>query len=393
MAVFLSHSRKDKSLEVFRLLLEDLALMRVDYWIDERLGGGQPWWDEILLQIRESELVLIALSPKSLKSQACRREWSYAEAVNRLLLPVAVAEVPSWQVPESIAQHQILDYTKRSSSEAGVTTAMRLRDAIEGLRSKESPLPEPLPTPPDVPTSYLAEIQPFLDQKDLSYSEQERFLVEVRQHLDVEDDDRQVLIGALSQFRSRPDVAVRVANELDEMIARIGGTRSGTLTPKPGKPRQEPRVSPEAGDQDESPTEVENPTFVASKVSHFDAPGLDLEWMASHLVDWYEGQNLEAQWDRNGERYVVQCRDRRSWVRWTGAGAALTVVLGLDDHELTVEIGGAKWIDKVAAGGVATFLLWPAAIPAAVGGYRQATLPKRTLEEVGRQVARLVDSG
>jgi hypothetical protein len=51
-----------------------------------------------------------------------------------------------------------------------------------------------------------------------------------------------------------------------------------------------------------------------------------------------------------------------------GAGVALTVVLWADGDDLAVEIGGAKWMDKAAAGAVAWFVLWPAIIPAAIGG-------------------------
>ena len=53
-----------------------------------------------------------------------------------------------------------------------------------------------------------------------------------------------------------------------------------------------------------------------------------------------------------------------------------------DGDDLAVEIGGAKWMDKAAAGAVAWFVIWPAIIPAAIGGVKQATLPARTLRYV-----------
>jgi hypothetical protein len=77
----------------------------------------------------------------------------------------------------------------------------------------------------------------------------------------------------------------------------------------------------------------------------------------------------------------VQCRSK-TWARRLGAGAALTVVLTADGDELAVEIGGGKWMDKVAAAGVAWFIAWPALIPAAMGGYKQATLPSKTLQNI-----------
>jgi hypothetical protein len=51
-----------------------------------------------------------------------------------------------------------------------------------------------------------------------------------------------------------------------------------------------------------------------------------------------------------------------------------------------VEIGGGKWMDKVAAAGVAWFVLWPALIPATVGGWKQATLPTKTLDYIERMI-------
>jgi hypothetical protein len=55
------------------------------------------------------------------------------------------------------------------------------------------------------------------------------------------------------------------------------------------------------------------------------------------------------------------------------------VILSSDGDELAMEIGGGKWMDRVAAAGVAWFIAWPALIPAAMGGYKQATLPSKTL--------------
>jgi hypothetical protein len=48
MSVFISRSRKDVGLPEFELLLSDLDLMRQQVWFDERLTGGQAWWDEVL---------------------------------------------------------------------------------------------------------------------------------------------------------------------------------------------------------------------------------------------------------------------------------------------------------------------------------------------------------
>jgi hypothetical protein len=381
VTVFVSHSRRDKELPEFDLLTSDLALMRASYWIDEQLGGGQQWWDEILTQIRASSVVLVVLTPRSLKSDACRREWSYARSLGRPLLPVRLADIAQWQIPDYVAESQLLDYLQRASSDAGVATAMKLRDAIERFEQSARPLPDPLPDPPGMPLAVLGELQPVLDKKDLTFAEQERFLNDLRGHLDVEDDERTHLVGALKQFRGRPDIAVRIREELDQIIERLVSEGPVPDPPvDPGVPANGNGVP--HGQANGSGNGTPQPTTTRS--AHFSVRGVDLQQLAVNLTDWYASQSLQAQWSREGRRYVVQCREQRAWARWVGAGAALTVVLSATADELTVEIGGAKWADKLAATGVGAFIFWPAAVTAAVGSYRQAVLPNKTLEHIER---------
>ena len=381
MSVFISHSRKDRAVPEFGLLLSDLALMRTEHWIDDRLGGGQLWWDEILSQIRQADVVLVVLTEKSLKSEACRREWIYARAVRRPLLPVRLSEVASWQIPDFISESQILDYSQRSDPGFGVASAMQLRDAIERMSREAPPLPDPLPEQPGVPPSYGNAFGPILEKKELTLAEQQQFVQEVRGHLDVEDDEKGVLLGALREFRARPDITVRVADEVDEIIARLSAQAAD------GRPTTP--VAPAPAVTDGAPPGGLDTPVATDKVKHFHAPGLDVQRLAVDLQSWYAGDSYQSQWYRDGRRYVIQSREGRSWVRWVGAGAALTVVLSMNGDELTVEIGGAKWGDKLAAGGVGMLILWPAAITAAVGSYRQAQLPGRTLEHIEQVIPTL----
>lgn len=59
---------------------------------------------------------------------------------------------------------------------------------------------------------------------------------------------------------------------------------------------------------------------------------------------------------------------------------ALTVrFICLEGTKLAIEMGEAKWVDKGAVMAVSMFVLWPLAITAVVGIYRQKQLPKKII--------------
>jgi len=64
--------------EGVRALLHGVRHLRHQVWVDERLSGGQAWWDEILAQLRSCDAMLIAISPALLESQASALERQYA---------------------------------------------------------------------------------------------------------------------------------------------------------------------------------------------------------------------------------------------------------------------------------------------------------------------------
>jgi hypothetical protein len=391
VSIFVSHSRKDTSLPEFEFLLRDLELMRRQVWLDQRLTGGQAWWDEILLQIRSCDLFIIALTRRSLKSQACRRELSYARDLGRPILPLRLADLSDWQLPEVLSRAQVADYSKRASRDnAGVTCAFALRDAVEKLTQVPAPtLPEPLPTPPEIPTSYVARLQPLIEASELPLAKQEEFLREVRLQLDDEDEDRKSLVEILQAFRSRPDIAFGVAVEIDALLEKLPSVVAHDpqeSVPAESGPEDVPQAT-EWGDLSEQ-TKARFSEFVPPRqqrdktnVTVLEAPGVDIVGLARNLQKWYETQKLEAQMHSDDGGVVVQCRGQ-TWARRVGAGAALTVRLSTNEDELSVEVGGAQWMDKLAAAGVSLFVVWPAAIPAALGGYKQAKLPTKTVEYI-----------
>jgi len=74
--VFISYDRAHQ--DVVKKLVQDLRDDEHETWFDQKLEGGQLWWDTVLSEIRKSEIFVTALTPESLESQACQRELKYA---------------------------------------------------------------------------------------------------------------------------------------------------------------------------------------------------------------------------------------------------------------------------------------------------------------------------
>ena len=69
-------------------MAEDVRQMGHAVWYDREVAGGQSWWNAILGQIRDCDLFIFILTPRSLDSQACRNEYTYASALHKRVLPV-----------------------------------------------------------------------------------------------------------------------------------------------------------------------------------------------------------------------------------------------------------------------------------------------------------------
>ena len=147
MATFVSYARQDR--ELVGGLKVDLERLGREVWIDEKLRGGQEWWDEILAAIRSCDLFVWTVSPASVKSTACKAELTYASDLGRPVLPIMIKPVAIGLTPQRVANAQIVDYTTR-----GADQAIKLAGDLQAIQLPP-PLPPTLPAPPPVPISYL----------------------------------------------------------------------------------------------------------------------------------------------------------------------------------------------------------------------------------------------
>lgn len=210
-SVFLSYCRADS--QRVQRLAEDVRALGYNPWLDQEIGGGQAWWNEILKQIRSAEIVVVALSAAALDSVACLREYEYAVALGKAILPICVnADFAPALMPASLAALQVVTWKPDDAS-----AALRLSRALNNLPPSRA-LPSVEPTPPPAPLSYLVSLHERVTaSQELGLKEQSALLVELKQHSRA-GKDREELRALMQALRARFDLYASVADELDEVL-------------------------------------------------------------------------------------------------------------------------------------------------------------------------------
>ncbi len=168
---FISYSREiEKQVKV---LANDLVESDYEVWVDHHLTGGEEWWGRILNEICACDVFIYALSPETLKSEACKKEFSYACSVKRPILPVKLVKMSDNLIPDTVGKLQHVDYVN-----ADLAAFKSLVKTINKL--PEAPgLPDPLPAAPKTPTSYLGELRGRIEQPELGKDEQNSIYAEL----------------------------------------------------------------------------------------------------------------------------------------------------------------------------------------------------------------------
>ena len=95
-----------------------------------------------------------------------------------------------------------------------------------------------------------------------------------------------------------------------------------------------------------------------------------------------EVQSVPAQ-----DGYLLQAAQADTLRTLSGMKLAITVQFSQMGEELNVTVGEGQWADKLGAGAVGLFFLWPLAITAGVGAYKQKMLPSEIFEVVQQAVS------
>ncbi|MFF8355859.1 TIR domain-containing protein [Streptomyces chartreusis] len=104
-SVFLSYSAQD-ALDA-RKLEQDLALAGIDVWSDRKLKAGDQWEQVIAEALRSAEVILVLVSPASLRSQWVTREWQTALMSSKRVIPVLGGGVKIRDLPRDLAKHHV----------------------------------------------------------------------------------------------------------------------------------------------------------------------------------------------------------------------------------------------------------------------------------------------
>jgi hypothetical protein len=231
LQLFCSYAREDR--EGVRALLDGVRHLRHQVWVDERLSGGQAWWDEILAQLRKCDAMLIAVSPALLESQASALERQYGSRVGKPLLPVIIRPVLADLLPPDLAPLQAIDYTA-----PGPNAAFELAGALYSLPPAR-PLPDPLPDPPPVPISYLSGLSDRVRAATLSLDDQLAVVARLRTAME-RPREREAATELLEAMRQRTDLYHTPAVEIDKLMRERPAATAAPVE----APREERRPEP-----------------------------------------------------------------------------------------------------------------------------------------------------
>jgi hypothetical protein len=117
--VFLSYSRID--IDIMQRVKQDLRNAGLKVWTDEGIEPGTFSWKEAIEDaIRDTEMLVVLLSPDANNSKWVQREIDYADVQDVQVMPILVRGEPRDSVPFALAGSQFIDL--RTNYEPGIKT-------------------------------------------------------------------------------------------------------------------------------------------------------------------------------------------------------------------------------------------------------------------------------
>lgn len=237
--IFISYARRD--IDAVRMLAGDLRDFEYDVWFDQEITGGRPWWEDILRRIRDCDVFLFAVTPESLKSEACMEEFEYARRLGRSVLPILMSDsVKPSHLPSGLGEIQYVNCSRQDKE-----SCKNLVKAIRHLPSPE-PLPDPLPEEPEVPRSYLTTFRDRISSRQpMSLDEQSQIVQRLRWRLEDPEQERsseteEGVRELLHLLLQREDLFAKVADDARSVLARNPPEHTSSGARAPAAPVQEP---------------------------------------------------------------------------------------------------------------------------------------------------------
>lgn len=226
--IFISYSSQNRNL--VEKLASDFEAMGYTTWYDQELTGGHEWWGAILDHIRRCDLFVFALTQAAVNSLPCQREYEYAHALHKRILPIQLSDIDVRMLPSALQKIQIVDYRQRDlSASQSLTRALN-------LLPPSSPLPSPLPAEPPVPLSPLAYAVERVNSPMLDGSGQRQLLYDLRDLAsdpNTADAARQLWV----RLANRKDLVLEIRTEL-----RMSVAAQPPAIPNPTVPLSPPQI-------------------------------------------------------------------------------------------------------------------------------------------------------
>lgn len=152
MRLFVSYARVDKP---YCMQIVDTLDVH-ETWYDQRLYPGQNWWKEILRKLDWCEGFVYLLSPDSVNSQYCQREFEIAQQLGRAIFPVLIRE--NTTLPQALKDLHYANLSRGITAE-GVKTLLNsiyLNEQQQRERPQHDPRPRSVSS---IPTPHVTQPQ------------------------------------------------------------------------------------------------------------------------------------------------------------------------------------------------------------------------------------------
>jgi hypothetical protein len=299
-----------------------------------------------------------------------------ADGINLNLLPPPINDI------------QVTDYRRRDK-EAAFALVRSINTAPQ-----PGPLPDPLPTAPRVPVSYLSSLKERLDSTaPLNAQEQIGLMFELEAALRDGRSPAEIR-DLLLTLKHRDDLLAKVASRIDEALKTVDGlapsqrAESPAATPPPIGSGHAPSAPPPLPTQMSAPTAGQNvPRVARSESRRYACPPSHCGQVITDVRSWLEAQGFDCQqMNTDTVAILLQIKKHGGWRDFVGMATSLNIVFSHAGDVLTVEVGAGKWLDKAAVGTISMFIMWPLAVTAGLGAWEQMKMPDKVFSYIGSRL-------
>src|SRR5579859_5315052 len=117
MNIFISYSSKDR--DKVKLLTEDIEALDYTILMDRNSPHTrtETWWNNILDDIRQCDLFIVAVTHSSLTSEFCQHQYRYAYVLHKRILSVVIQQIDTSTLPPELQDAPLIPYTQRSDEQ------------------------------------------------------------------------------------------------------------------------------------------------------------------------------------------------------------------------------------------------------------------------------------